>query len=163
MCFSHRKDSRHTRRRLAELSRLKLLRKSPVNVAFSTGNFGPVCTPTNAGCEQLAVYSGDDAWKSAYTRAPRMNRLFHWLEVSWLHTVVSEACQQASSVEFALWVNEWSPTLDEHGNPTGYVLHSQFSECPPLSCSPDAALNATGERAGRRVSHRLRPLVTRSY
>lgn len=148
LCFPHRKDSRHTRRRLAELSRAKLVRKSPVNVAFSTGNSGPAYTPTPEGCEQLAVYTGDDAWASTYTEKPRLDRLYHWLEVSWLHSVVDRACEQAKNVELVQWINEWAPTLDADGNPTGFVLHTQFREQPPLSCSPDAAflLDVGGHR-----------------
>lgn len=77
-----------------------------------------------------------------------MDRLFHWLEISWLHTMIFRACEQSSTVELAQWINEWSPTLDVDGNPTGYVLHSQFHEQPPLSCSPDAAfmLNIGGHK-----------------
>ena len=72
LCFPHRKDQRHTRRRLAALAREKLVRKSPVSVAFSTGNSGPVYTPASDGCDALAVYYNDDAWLSTNTRAPRM-------------------------------------------------------------------------------------------
>lgn len=148
LCFSHRKDARHTRRRLAELSRGKLVRKSPVNVAFSTGNSGPAYTPTREGCEQLAVYKQDDVWLATYTKQPRLDRLFHWLEISWLHSVIVRACELSPAVELVQWINEWAPTLNVDGNPTGYVLHSQFHEQPPLSCSPDAAfmLNISGHR-----------------
>ncbi|MEZ6128963.1 MAG: replication-relaxation family protein [Planctomycetaceae bacterium] len=148
LCFPQRKDQRHTRRRLAELARQKLVRKSPVNVAFSTGNSGPAYTPTQEGSEALAVYFNDDAWLATYSRPPRLDRLYHWLDCSWVHSIVDRACEQHAGVTLVRWINEWAPTLDTDGNPNGYVLHTQFREQPPLSCSPDAAflLDIAGHR-----------------
>ena len=148
LCFAHRKDQRHTRRRLSELARHRLIRKSTANVAFSTGNSGPVYTPTHEGCEALSVFMNDEAWLATYTRPPRLDRLYHWLDCSWAHTVIDQACQQCPAVERVDWVNEWAPIPDADGNPNGYVLHTQFRENPPLSCSPDAAflLEVAGHR-----------------
>ncbi len=139
ICFPNRKDQRHTRRRLTELSRSGLVRKSPINVSFSTGNAGPVYTPSVAGCDALATYFNDDAWLATWCRAPRLDRLYHWLDISWCHSIIHRACEQCDAITLANWINEWQPTLDADGNPNGFVLHSQFRETPPLSCSPDAA------------------------
>lgn len=139
LCFPQRNDQRHTRRRLMELSRERLVYKSLVNVAFSTGNSGPAYTPSREGCEALAVYYNDDAWLSTMTKPPRLDRLYHWLDISWTHSIIDKACQLSPAVTLARWINEWQPTLDSDGNPTGFELHTQFRETPPLSCSPDAA------------------------
>ena len=82
--------------RLRELSQARIIRKSPINVAFSGGNAGPVYTPTSAGCEHLSVYKSDETWLATYTKSPRLDRLFHWLEIAWLHSVVSRACDAAA-------------------------------------------------------------------
>ena len=139
ICFPNRKDQRHTRRRLTEMTRQKLVRRSPVNVAFSTGNSGPAYTPTPTGCDALATYYNDDTWLATWTRAPRLDRLYHWLDVSWTHSVIHRACEQQDGVEMVQWINEWQPTLDADGNSGGFILHTQFRDSPPLSCSPDAA------------------------
>lgn len=139
-CVPHRKDQRHTRRRLAELTAAQYLRRTPINVAFSTGNSGPVYTPTQECLKALAVYFNDDAWLSAYCRPPRHDRLYHWLDCSWAHALFENACRQTDGVILNRWINEWAPTLDADGNPNGYMLHTQFRETPPLSCSPDAAM-----------------------
>lgn len=148
LCFPNRKDARHTRRRLAEMAKRKLVRKSPMNVAFSTGNSGPVYTPTRDGCDALSVYLNDDAWLATYVKPPRSDRLYHWLDCSWVHSIVDRACRQHQAVHLVQWINEWAPTLDTDGNPNGFVLHTQFREQPPLSCSPDAAflLEIAGHR-----------------
>lgn len=148
MCFPHRKDQRHTRRRLAELSKSRLIRKSHTNVAFSTGNSGPVYTPSPDGCDALSIYMSDDMWLETYTKPPRIDRLYHWLDISWVHSIIHRACVNADGVELVQWINEWAPTLDADGNPAGFVLHTQFREQPPLSCSPDAAflLDISGHR-----------------
>jgi hypothetical protein len=139
ICFPGRKDARHTRRRLTELARLGLTRKSPVNVAFSMGNAGPAYSPSNAGAEALATYFNDDSWLASNTRPPRLDRIYHWLDISWTHSIIHRACQQSSTAQLGQWINEWQPILDTDETPTGFVLHTQFRENPPLSCSPDAA------------------------
>lgn len=148
ICFAHRKDQRHTRRRLSELARQNLVRKSPVNVAFSTGNAGPAYTPSSSGCEALATYYNDDVWLATWTKAPRLDRLYHWLDISWTHSIFHRACENHPAVKLVQWINEWQPTLDADGNSNGFVLHTQFREKPPLSCSPDAAflLDIAGHR-----------------
>lgn len=147
-CFPSRKDNRHTRRRLSELARAGYVRKSAINVAFSSGNSGPAYTPTELGSEILATYYSDDAWLQTYVNPPRIDRLWHWIDVSWTHHIVHQACEQQPSVKLVQWVNEWQPATDENGNPSGFALHSQFCESPPLSCSPDAAflLEIAGHR-----------------
>lgn len=141
LCFPQRKDRRHTRRRLSELARASYVRKSAVNVAFSTGNAGPAYSPATRGCEALAVYFNDDTWLATNTKQPRLDRLHHWLDIAWAHSVVRRACEATNgAVELVQWINEWQPCLDADGNASGYVLHTQFREQPPLSCSPDAGM-----------------------
>ncbi|HQX52547.1 MAG TPA: replication-relaxation family protein [Planctomycetaceae bacterium] len=139
ICFPGRKDGRHTRRRLLELTQLGLLRKSAVNVAFSVGNAGPAYSPANGGVEALATYFNDDSWLSVNTRPPRLDRLYHWLDISWTHSIIHRACQQSQTTKLVQWINEWQPLRDADDNPSNFVLHTQFRESPPLSCSPDAA------------------------
>ncbi len=148
MVFPHRADRRHTRRRLQQLVRENFLRRSAVSIAFSSGNFGPVYSVTDRTCDALAVYYNDDSWLSLNTKPPRTDRLHHWLDIAWAHWIVDRACDACAVVKLDTWINEWQSTVDADGNPTGYVLHSQFRETPPLSCSPDAAflLDVGGQR-----------------
>lgn len=148
MIFPQRGDRRHTRRRLQQLVQSNYLRRSAVNIAFSSGNFGPVYSVTERTCDALAVYYNDDAWLSLNTKPPRTDRLHHWLDIAWTHWVVDRATERCDKVKLDTWINEWQSTCDADGNPTGYVLHSQFRETPPLSCSPDAAflLDVAGHR-----------------
>jgi len=148
-CFPHIRDGRAVRRRLSRLVAHHYIARSAANVAFSTGNAGPAYSPTQRGCEALAVYYGDDAWCATNTRTPRLDRLYHWLDISEAHWVVDQAIASAEGVELGAWINEWQPVLDADGNPSGFVLHTQLREAPhPLSCSPDAAflLDMAGHR-----------------
>jgi hypothetical protein len=139
MVFPDRADRRHTRRRLQQLLHENYLRRSSVSIAFSSGNFGPVYSVTDRACDVLAVYHNDDAWLAVNTKPPRNDRLHHWLDIAWAHWIVTQATESCDAVKLDIWINEWQSTGDVDGNPTGFVLHSQFREQPPLSCSPDAA------------------------
>ena len=149
ICFRNHRDARTIRRRLARLVADGYIRRSITNVAISIRNAGPVYSPTERGCEALAVYTGDDTWLATNTRPPRIDRLYHWLDISHVHATLREAVARQPAVKRFRWINEWQPVGDEDGRPTIYVLHTQFAEGKnPLSCSPDAAflLDVNGER-----------------
>ncbi len=140
MVFPQRKDRRNTRRRLQRLVTARYIARSAVEVAFSTGNAGPAYFLTAKGADALAVFDGDEAWLKTNIRPPRIDRLYHWLDIAECHWIITQAVDRAPGVELVGWVNEWQTMSDVDGNPTDYVLHTQFREGPkPLSCSPDAA------------------------
>ncbi len=140
MVFPQRKDRRNTRRRLQRLVTSHYIARSAVEVAFSTGNAGPAYFLTAKGADALAVFYGDEAWLKTNVRPPRIDRLYHWLDIAECHWIISQAVDRAPGVTLVGWVNEWQTMSDVDGNPTDYVLHTQFREGPkPLSCSPDAA------------------------
>lgn len=140
ICFPTRRDRRYTRRRLSALVHNRFVQRSSVNVAVSDRHSGPAYTPTPRGCELLALHFNDDAWLETNCKTPRIDRLHHWLDISWTHYVFDNAARDTPALEVTEWINEWQPTLDRNGSPTGFTLHTQFSETPPLSCSPDAAM-----------------------
>ncbi|MCA9073692.1 MAG: replication-relaxation family protein [Planctomycetaceae bacterium] len=150
--FPQRKDRRNTRRLLQHLVTDHYVARSAVNVAFSTGNSGPAYYLTAKGADALAVYYGDEAWLQTNVRPPRIDRLYHWLDIAEAHWIVETAVNRAAGVTLNGWLNEWQTINDEQGEPTSYVLHTQFREGPkPLSCSPDAAFCL--EVAGHRRVH----------
>lgn len=148
ICFPTNKDRRATRRRLQRLVENKYLARSAVSVAFSTGNSGPAYYPTLKGCQALSVYFDDDAWLTTNTRSPRLDRLFHWLDVSEAHFLVEQAVALADDVKLCGWINEWETINKDDAKDSQFTLHTQFRQKPPLSCSPDAAflLDVRGHR-----------------
>lgn len=148
ICFPDNKDRRTTRRRLARLIEHGYLARSAVNVAFSTGNAGPAYYSTPKGCEALTVYFDDDAWLATNLKPPRLDRMFHWLDISETHFIVEQAVARAAGVELCGWINEWETINKDDGKSDQFVLHTQLREQPPLSCSPDAAfmLDVGGHR-----------------
>jgi hypothetical protein len=148
-CFAQNRDRRATRRRLQRLVCERFISRSTLNVAFSTGNAGPAYYLAGRGAEALAVYFDDPAYLSANTQPPRLDRLYHWLDIAEAHSIVRQAAARTPGVSLVRWINEWQTICDEAGNPGSYVLHVQFREQPkPLSCSPDAAflLDVAGHR-----------------
>ena len=153
-CFPQNRDRRATRRRLQRLVFDRFISRSPVSVAFSTGNAGPAYYLAERGAEALAVYFDDPAYMSANIRSPRLDRLYHWLDISETHWIIRQACSRLPGVTLVRWINEWQTIYDQAGNPTNYVLHIQFQDPPrPLSCSPDAAflLDVGGHRRAHLV------------
>ncbi|MEZ5941121.1 MAG: replication-relaxation family protein [Planctomycetaceae bacterium] len=149
LVFPQNRDRRGTRRRLQRLVTHHFIARSRANVCFSTGNAGPAYHLTDKGADALAVYFDDPAFLHTNTKSPRTDRLYHWLDIARAHMQIRLACERSPHVELIRWVNEWCAMVDEHGNPTDYVLHTQFREGPkPLSCSPDAAfvLSVNGHR-----------------
>ncbi len=137
ICFPLIRDARAVRRRLSRLVANRFIARTSVNIAFSTGNAGPAYFPTDRGCEALAVYYSDDSWYATNTRAPRLDRLYHWLDISEAHWIMDRAVDGIPAVTMVRWINEWQPVTDADGNASGFVLHTQFCEQPrPLSCSP---------------------------
>ena len=126
ICFPTHRDARSIRRRLARLVAEGYIRRSVTNVALSIRNAGPVYSPTTLGCEALAIYSGDDAWLATNTRPPRIDRLYHWLDISHVHATLREAVESHPNVTLVRWINEWQPVMSGDGEPTSFVLHTQF-------------------------------------
>ena len=153
-CFAKNRDRRATRRRLQRLVLDRFIGRSPVSVAFSTGNAGPAYYLAERGAEALAVYYDDPAYLAANTGQPRLDRLHHWLDISETHWILRQACSRLPGVTLVRWINEWQTICDAAGNPTDFVLHVQFRDPPkPLSCSPDAAflLDVGGHRRAHLV------------
>ncbi len=151
ICFPANSDRRTTRRRLARLVENRYLARTTVNVAFSTGNAGPAYHPTLKGCEALAVYFDDDVWLATNLKPPRLDRMYHWLDISETHFIVEQAVALADGVELCGWINEWETVNKDDVKDEQFFLHTQLRERPPLSCSPDAAFML--EVDGHRLVH----------
>lgn len=138
LCFPHHKHTRGTRNRVARLYQHGYLQKTQVQVAFGSGNAGPVYYPSKKGNRALASWFDDPRYLEVNTRRPRTDLLYHWLAISETHTIVRQAINRQELVKLDGWINEWE-VVDKAANQSNqYYLHTQLNENPPLSCAPDA-------------------------
>ena len=143
ICNPTHKGTRGTRDRLLRLVRHGYVFKSKVEVSFSSGNSGPVYHLTPKGTRTLATWFDDDRFLAINTRPPRTDLLYHWLAISETHFLVEQAIERQSLVQLDGWINEWEVVNKDAHEKDRYTLHTQFSETPPLSCSPDAGFLLT--------------------
>lgn len=99
----------------------------------------PVYYPTRQAAEALASFYDDDGFLATNTRHPRADRLSHWVSINDVRILVEQAAERIPALKLVRWITEWQTVnpLDEKSNQ--FCLHTQLTETPPLSCSPDAA------------------------
>lgn len=147
--FPGHASGRATRKRLTRLRHAGYLQKHSVPVVLpeATGA-APVYYLTRQGTEALASYFDDEKWLATNTKHPRADRLSHWIAINEVRRVVEQAVARQDQVRLVEWFTEWQTINPEAGEAERFVLHTQLSKEPPLSCSPDAAflLEVSGHR-----------------
>lgn len=144
ICFPGQTSGRSTRRRLLRLREANYLTKHRVPVALpDTNGAAPVYYVTKSGTEALASYFEDERFLATNTKHPRADRLSHWIAINQTRLLLERAIAAQSYVELGGWVTEWETVNKDAVETDQFVLHTQLSENPPLSCSPDAAFLLT--------------------
>lgn len=150
LCFPDQASGRATRRRLLRLRNAGYLTRHSVPVALpETNGAAPVYYTTKSGVEALASFFDDDRFLATNTRHPRADRLSHWVAINNTRLLLERAIAAQSDVELGGWFTEWETINKDAAEKDQFVLHTQLSETPPLSCSPDAAFLLTVSGASK--------------
>lgn len=144
ICFPGQASGRSTRKRLLRLRNAGYLTKHTVQVVLpGTNGAAPVYYATKKGAEALASFFDDDRFLATNTKHPRADRLSHWIAINTTRLIVEQAVAAQTEVTLDGWFTEWE-TINKNAAPQQqFALHTQLSENPPLSCSPDAAFLLT--------------------
>lgn len=144
ICFAGQASGRATRKRLLRLRNAGFLTKHSVQIVLpGTNGAAPVYYATKKGAEALASFFDDDRFLATNTKHPRADRLSHWIAINSTRLIVERAVAAQTEVTLDGWFNEWE-TINKDASPQQqFALHTQLSENPPLSCSPDAAFQLT--------------------
>ncbi|MFN0196153.1 MAG: replication-relaxation family protein [Planctomycetaceae bacterium] len=162
LCFPDHATGRTTRKRLSKLQHAGFIHKHRLPVAFpGTNGAAPVYYLTKPGAELLASWFDDDSHLAVNTREPRGDRLNHWIAVNETRIVIEQAVSLQQAVTLDCWINEWETIDKEVAETERFTLHTQLSENPPLSCSPDAGF-LLSLRGHRKVFYLERDLGTSS-
>lgn len=140
-CFPHHASGRATRRHLCKLHRAGFIAKTNNLIPYSNYASGaPAWYLTKDGARLLHEHFDDPHYLTLNTRAPREDRIHHWVSIADSHFVIQTALENNPQVRLHRWVNEWETLPSSNGHTTpAYVLNVVFSAEPPkLSCSPDA-------------------------
>ena len=149
LCHDPEVGGRGTRKKLTRLREAGYITKHKLQVSLPESNAAaPVYSPTRAGAELLASYFDDRHFLATNTKAPRVDLLAHWIAINHTRIIFEEAIAKQSLVTLDGWINEWEVINKDAAVSDQYSLHTQFSQTPALSCSPDAAfmLNVKGHR-----------------
>lgn len=149
VCFAGHTSSRATRRHLGKLRHDGYIERHSVVAMLPDGSgAAPVYYATNRGAELLTTWFEDDSYQRLNTKTPRADRLTHWVALNNTRLIVEQALAQQQPVRLCGWVSEWQTIHSTNSAEEQFVLHTQLSESPPLSCSPDAAflLECRGHR-----------------
>lgn len=140
ICAPSHASGRSTRKRLTRLRQAGLITKHAVLVVLPSANgAAPVYYLTKAGAEALAAYFDDERLLATNTKQPRADRLSHWVAISDVRMVIEAAIATQQRVRLEGWFTEWQTINPDANEKAQFVLHTQLSTDPPLSCSPDAA------------------------
>jgi hypothetical protein len=139
LCFAGHRDRRATRKRLSRLVHHGYIARMAPRVSIPSGNVAPAYFPAPKGVELLAAWFDDERYLAVNTRRPRIDLLWHWLEISETHIAIAQAVAQQQAVKLEGWFNEWETINKDASQPEQFFLQTLIREQPPLSCSPDAA------------------------
>lgn len=144
LCFPAQNTGRATRRRLLRLRNSGYLTRHSVPVTLPhTNGAAPAYYATKKGAQALASFFDDDRFLATNTKHPRADRLAHWIAINRTRLIVEQAVAAASDVSLDGWFTEWETVNRDAAPQDQFVIHTQISERPPLSCSPDAAFMLT--------------------
>jgi hypothetical protein len=133
-------SGRGMRKHLLRLRNADLLVMHRMQITLPERNgAAPVYYPTKKGAETLASYFGSDSYLSTNTKHPRADRLAHWIVINDVRMLVEAAARRIPSIQLLSWITEWQTINADDAKGDQFCLHTQISETPPLSCSPDAA------------------------
>lgn len=138
-CNPGHASGRGTRKQLLRLreSGLILMHRMQITLPGMNGA-APVYYPTKKGAETLASYFGDDRFLATNTKHPRADRLAHWIAINDTRRLVELSAESTDGVSLVKWITEWETINKDAAKPSHFCLHTQLTENPPLSCSPDA-------------------------
>ena len=149
LCCADHASGRGTRKRLLRLAQDGLIVKHRMQITLPGMNgAAPAYYPTKKGAETLASYYGDDRFLATNTKHPRADRLAHWIAINDTRMLVESAAEATNGVTLVRWITEWETINKDATKPNQFCLHTQLTENPPLSCSPDAGFLV--EYGGRR-------------
>lgn len=134
-------DGRQTRRLLAKLCETRLVNKTRMEVVNPThGSTARVYFPARAGCELLAVKTGDVRFLLTPMQTPQWQNLRHWTILSDVRIAIDAAIRRQSIVEIPLWFNEFDVVNKDAERPEDrYRLYTVCqSEPRRIVCCPDA-------------------------
>ncbi len=139
LCCAKHASGRGTRKRLLRLGQDGMIVKHRMQITLPGMNgAAPVYYPTKKGAETLASYFGDDRFLATNTKHPRADRLAHWIAINDTRMLVESASAATEGVSLIRWITEWETINKDAAKPNQFCLHTQLTENPPLSCSPDA-------------------------
>lgn len=139
LCCADHASGRGTRKRLLRLAKAGLIIKHRMQITLPGMNgAAPAYYPTKKGAETLASYFGDDRFLATNTKHPRADRLAHWIAINDTRILVESAAEATSGVTLVQWITEWETINKDAAKPNQFCLHTQLTDNPPLSCSPDA-------------------------
>ena len=137
-------SDRTVRKHLSKLQHGDFITKHRVPILLPDGKgSAPVFYVTKEGASVLAAWFEDDRFLATNTRLPRPDRLNHWYTLNESRMVIEKAVALDDSVTLDAWVSEWEVVDKEASESQRFTLHTQLSETPPLSCSPDAGFLLT--------------------
>lgn len=142
-------NQRTVRKRILGLRQAGLITNTMLPVSlFASHSSAPVYHLTNRGAELLATVTNDGAYLAASTQHPRLDRLHHWLALNETRFILEQATAKSDTVKLLRWINEWEVVNKSAAVDSQFVLRTQLSALPPLSCSPDAGfiLESMGHR-----------------
>ncbi len=146
------RDGRLTRRLLATLVGMRLLNKARCEVVNPLhGLTCPVYYPSRAGCEALAVATGEPRFFQTPTQTPQWQNLRHWTCLSDLRILLDAAVRAQQLVEMPAFFNEFDAVKPEADNPADrFRLYTIVSHSPRrVVCVPDAAFAFRVQGASR--------------
>jgi hypothetical protein len=135
-------DGRQTRRLLAQLCEARLINKARMEVVNPLhGSTARVYFPSRAGCELLAVKTGDVRYLLTPTQTPQWQNLRHWTILSDVRITIDAAIRRQSALAMPLWFNEFDTVNKDAERPEDrYRLYTVCRREPRrIVCCPDAA------------------------
>lgn len=139
LCCAEHTSGRGTRKRLLRLAQAGLIVKHTMQITLPGMNgAAPAYYPTKKGADTLASYFGDDHFLATNTKHPRADRLAHWIAINDTRILVESAAESTAGITLLKWITEWETINKDAAKTNQFCLHTQLTENPPLSCSPDA-------------------------
>ena len=152
-CAGHA-SGRGTRKRLLRLAQNGLIVKHKMQITLPGMNgAAPAYYPTKKGAETLANFYSDDRFLATNTKHPRADRLAHWIAINETRMVVESSAAATDGIKLLRWITEWETVNKDAAKTNQFCLHTQLTENPPLSCSPDAGFLI--ERGDKRMVYYL--------
>ncbi len=139
LCCAEHASGRGTRKRLARLGQAGYIVKHRMQITLPGMNgAAPAYYPTKKGAEVLASYFEDDSFLATNTKHPRADRLAHWIAINDTRMLVEAAAELTDGVTLSNGPPNGTRSTKTPRRPIQFCLHTQLTENPPLSCSPDA-------------------------